>query len=569
MRVIGSLQNTKNMENQSANMKATEQMDLLLAFEKVVDLAKDSALNEEFYEKADAYLGYVSDKLDISKRASVMLCLLADKCDDDHIQFSDFIEYLKCRILTLMRYTAEMQELIDKEYVCQHKDCGLYFSFSFEAMEAFRHNHDLVSRDVSGLTESLLFEEFDDLFSKNRRNDMDHQVLRRKLEHLVRKNGDLNFVKVMRSYIDSEEDFLFPLFIRICTLFVKDHDDGITLNDVDDIYDEDNVLWRIQKNSLSRGNHRFFMSKFIENTYDNGFVNREAFKITDEAKDKLFAGMNLPSLKDKRLGKGMISYKDIKPKSLFYNSKEKQQVEELSTLLKEENFEKIQGRLKENNFRQGFACLFYGAPGTGKTETVLQIARLTGRDLIQINVSDIKSMWVGESEKNIKGVFEAYKKKVSGGGKAPILLFNEADAIIGKRKVGAEESGDRMENSVQNIILQEMEQLDGILIATTNLAENMDKAFERRFLYKVKFERPDFVSRSKIWCSMIPQLSGSDSKILAQEYDFSGGEIENVARHLTVQTILHGKAKDMLGDLRGYCDSERLSSGKTKRKVGF
>lgn len=557
------------MENQTINNSSMEQMDLLLAFERIVDLAKDSSLDDEFYQKADVYLGYVSDKLGVSKRASTILALLADKCDDDRIQFSDFTEYLKCRILTLLRYTQEIQQLVNKKYICQHKDNGLYFSFSFDAMEAFRHNQDLVPRDVSGLTETLLFDEFEDLFDKSRRTDMDSQVVRRKLENLVRKNDSLPFVKMMHSYIDDEEDFVFPLFIRICTLFVKDHDDCITLNDVDDIYDEDSVLWRLQKNSLSRGNHRFFINKFIENTNVNGFVNREGFKITDEAKNKLFSGLNLPAEKDRTLRKDMISYKDIQPKSLFYNAKEKLQVEELTSLLEEENFKKIQERLKETNFRCGFACLFYGAPGTGKTETVLQIARLTGRDLIQVNVSDIKSMWVGESEKNIKGIFEAYKKKVSGGGKAPILLFNEADAIIGKRKVGAEESVERMENSIQNIILQEIEQLDGILIATTNLAENMDKAFERRFLYKIKFERPDLVSRSKIWKSMIPQLSVSESKSLASEYDFSGGEIENVARHLTAQTILHGKAKDVLGKLREYCDSERLSCGTTKRKVGF
>lgn len=91
-------------------------------------------------------------------------------------------------------------------------------------------------------------------------------------------------------------------------------------------------------------------------------------------------------------------------------------------------------------------------------------------------------MWVGESEKNIKGIFDDYKQKVKQSVKAPILLFNEADAIIGKRQVGAERAVEKMENSIQNIILQEIEQLDGILIATTNLAENMDKAFERHFL---------------------------------------------------------------------------------------
>ena len=100
-------------------------------------------------------------------------------------------------------------------------------------------------------------------------------------------------------------------------------------------------------------------------------------------------------------------------------------------------------------------------------ETVLQIARKTGRDLIQVNISDIKSMWVGESEKNIKGIFDDYRKMVKQSAKTPILLFNEADAIIGKRMVGAEKAVDKLENNIQNIILQEIEQLDGILLTLT------------------------------------------------------------------------------------------------------
>lgn len=124
------------------------------------------------------------------------------------------------------------------------------------------------------------------------------------------------------------------------------------------------------------------------------------------------------------------------------------------------------------------------------------------------------------------------KKKVKQLAKAPILLFNEADAIIGKRQVGAERAVEKMENSIQNIILQEIEQLDGILIATTNLAENMDKAFERRFLYKIQFEKPDLNCRTQIWQAMIPPLNDADASYLAGKYDFSGGEIENIARLL-------------------------------------
>jgi SpoVK/Ycf46/Vps4 family AAA+-type ATPase len=125
-----------------------------------------------------------------------------------------------------------------------------------------------------------------------------------------------------------------------------------------------------------------------------------------------------------------------------------------------------------------------------------------------------------------------------------------------------------MENSIQNIILQEMENLDGILIATTNLAQNMDKAFERRFLYKIKFEKPTIEARMNMWHEMIPALREEDSRALASKYDFSGGQIENIARHYTIGNILHGCSDDIVKELSAYCDSERLES-KERRKIGF
>jgi SpoVK/Ycf46/Vps4 family AAA+-type ATPase len=125
-----------------------------------------------------------------------------------------------------------------------------------------------------------------------------------------------------------------------------------------------------------------------------------------------------------------------------------------------------------------------------------------------------------------------------------------------------------MENSIQNIILQEMENLDGILIATTNLAKNMDKAFERRFLYKIKFEKPTLEARMHIWHEMIPTLSDADIKILAEKYDFSGGQIENIARHNAINGILYGDKANSIDSLISYCDNERLET-KESRKIGF
>ena len=177
-------------------------------------------------------------------------------------------------------------------------------------------------------------------------------------------------------------------------------------------------------------------------------------------------------------------------------------------------------------------------------------------------------MWVGESEKNIKALFDNYRNKVKECKLTPILLFNEADAIIGKRQEGAERAVDKMENSIQNIILQEMETLDGILIATTNLAQNMDKAFERRFLYKIKFTKPTIEARMSIWHEMIPALSEADTHALAAKYDFSGGQIENIARHYAIDNILHGSSSNVLETLSIHCDNERLEK-KEQRKIGF
>ena len=149
----------------------------------------------------------------------------------------------------------------------------------------------------------------------------------------------------------------------------------------------------------------------------------------------------------------------------------------------------------------------------------------------------------------------------------PILFFNEADAIINKRTENVERSVDKMDNAMQNIILQEIEDLEGILIATTNLTANLDKAFERRFIFKVEFCKPDTEVKTKIWSSMLNDISIDDARQLASRFDFSGGQIENIARKRTVDYILTGKIAS-LDEIEGYCRAELLN-GKERRHIGF
>lgn len=168
----------------------------------------------------------------------------------------------------------------------------------------------------------------------------------------------------------------------------------------------------------------------------------------------------------------------------------------------------------------------------------------------------------------VKSLFDRYRNICKNAALAPILLFNEADAVLGVRMEGAARAVDKMENSIQNIILQEMESLDGIMIATTNLTTNLDKVFERRFLYKIRFDKPTVEARAAIWQTMLKGLTDADAKTLAGQFDLSGGEIENIARKHSVNAILSGSDAIDINELIKNCTQERLNNSSLPR-IGF
>lgn len=298
----------------------------------------------------------------------------------------------------------------------------------------------------------------------------------------------------------------------------------------------------------------------------DGMLVKDHFKIEDSIKEEILADCG--GLHEGTPMSGLLKFDSLEEKPLFYDRQVKESLTTLNNLLTENRYAEVRKALEDKGMRSGFTCLFYGSPGTGKTESVYQLAKKTGRDIIMADVSKLKSMWVGESEKNLKRLFASYKKLVESSSITPILLFNEADAIFGIRKSGAEGAIDKMENSLQNIILQEMEDLKGILIATTNLTENLDKAFERRFLYKVKFSNPSVAVKCQIWNAMMPELPEADAYYLAEKFDFSGGQIENVVRKKTIQTILTGKEPEM-ETLMTFCCEEMMGAKNQQRKIGF
>ena len=556
----------------AVEVKKNERLTLLGAIEQIVELSEDSNLSDDFYAKAKRYVNYVSRKLGVSKVQAVMMSLFVDNCNDYRIELRQLASHLGCRTVRIIKYGAEIDDLVRRKMLCCRRDRdSVSYRVPPEVVEAFKRNEAFVAAEPKNLTCDELFGVLEDLFDSREREELSYDDLVYELITLFNNNSNLEFVRQLRRYgmlRDGDITTVGLLFICMANIFVNNDDDNIVPHQFGDVFRVKSTARRL-KNELSHGENELQEKGLVEFANDDGFADRNAYRLTAKAKQEVLAELNI-NLAKAISSKELIRHGDIAEKRLFYNERESQQVSQLAELLDEKRYAEVCGRLKAAGMRTGFACLFYGAPGTGKTETALLLARQTGRDIMQVNFAEMKSCWVGESEKNVKALFDRYRALAADAAKAPILLFNEADALIGKRQEGAERAVEKMENTIQNIILQEMERLDGILIATTNLTQNMDKAFERRFLYKIEFGKPCAEAKRAIWQAMMPGLGDADAKGLAESYDFSGGQIENIARKHTISTILYGEAKAGLGSIKELCDDELIAKRETqKRKIGF
>ncbi len=200
----------------------------------------------------------------------------------------------------------------------------------------------------------------------------------------------------------------------------------------------------------------------------------------------------------------------------------------------------------------GAKALFFGRSGTGKTMAAECIARKLGLDLFKVDLSSVVSKWVGETEKNLSAIFDRAQEAQA------VLLFDEADALFGSR-TSTQSAVDRYANLETNYLLQRIEEYDGIAILSSNLKQNIDEAFTRRFHFIVEFPLPDRPAREEIWRRAFPGdaplHADVDFPFLADRFKFTGGNIKNSVLRaaflaasggnvITMAHILHGVLRE-------------------------
>jgi len=546
------------------NVKDAAQLTQIQLIDEIISKMEEKKMSEESINAAKPYFAELAKRNSLSEDAAMLLAAFFNDFADSHIWIKDIADFYNCNQVKILTKWAAIEELVSRRFLIQYKKGNgeLYYAVPNEVVAAMREDklyspiadaNLTIDQWLTALSKLLNARDHDDIPYINFVEDL--QVLIDSNKHLV----------IARELATIKDEYDLIIFTGIMDLFIKNNDNHVIREDIEDLL-ESHWQMRSQARLLERGIHPLQQAGLIEHSDSNGQVELDAWKLTDAAKERFLSEVDCstPMVEDKNIQKA----DSITEKPLFFNASVSKQMAQLESLLQEDRFAAVQENLAKHGMRRGFACIFYGAPGTGKTESVLQLARKTGRGIMIVDVPNLRDKFVGETEKNTKAIFDKYRKACKNSKLLPILLFNEADAVLCKRNEGAATAVDKMENAMQNIILQEMENLEGIMIATTNLTNNLDKAFERRFLYKIEFPKPTPNESKHIWHAMLPEISETEAFELAKQYSFSGGQIENIARKQLVNAVLTGEDKVSMEEIQEACKTE-LFNNNTTRRIGF
>ena len=581
---MNNIENVEFMTCKENELPSTSNYTLPGALHRIMVVSTASNLKRNLYNsecQADGELEYVTSRLGVSEDVAILFSILCEKGAWRRVSLYDIGQHLGCGILEMLLHKPSIALLVECGLVVE-ESLNRYF-VPDEVLSAISRN-ELWSDEVRAYaSDGELYHDMYEHFVLAAGNHISKITMYKRVHRLIEANAHLRFVKaVVRYSALLDEDELMFLLSLSCIWLVKGNLCMPFKNAASVL--KDNVSANKALANLLNGSSPLLTEGIIKPHKADSFATKQGFSLTTETRRQLKPESELdedplaylmksadlfdPPQKAPEEFSQLLFPDKITKRPLFYNETTAHQIEELATLLNEKKMRNVLRRLKRSNLRCGFACLFHGGPGTGKTETVLQLARRTGRAVFRVEVSELRTKWHGESEKLVKGVFDEYRQAAAKAELAPIMLFNEADAIFSRRSETPEQASDKCENAIQNIILQEMETLDGILIATTNLATNLDKAFERRFLYKVEFETPDSNTRAKIWRSLMPSLDSGKARTLAEQFpNLAGGHIENIARKATISRVIHGRGTGWDG-LTELCRHELLDSQKN-RVIGF
>lgn len=540
-----------------------EDMTILDALAILNEESQGRQIDDAFREENAAALQKIKDNFPVD---DMQACMMAVILEEEECNTKEIAEHFSLSNIQLMKEIGRLREMVFQGILAS-RGKNVFRPTSF-FLKAAMENQPMERPKMDNLTYEEFFKRLALIFKQqsNSRVEEEVNIMYQAIDQLIDLNPQLQLARQVAQYELEDREKAILLFA--CTEGSFFNNWYVNCHELEELWRCQPFTFQICMQKLQSGESDLILLDLIGPTFMQGMANFNVITLTPKAKKELLSDTGLNFEEDKeRFSRWLTSYQNIDRKELYYNPVETASVYTLTQLLQPERFKDIRQRMKDHGLNSSFCILFYGDPGTGKTETALQLARTTGRDIYQINANDFQDKFVGESERKIKEIFRLYNEMAEKLDVEPIFLLNECDAVLGKRRE-VRNSVDQHDVNISNIILQEMEKINGIILATTNLTKNLDPAMDRRFLYKVKFTKPSLNVKKKIWMSMLPGLKEEDAAQLAADYDFSPGQIMNCCRKHVVQNVLFNSPLDY-EHMKTYCSSEVLERGQTRNKIGF
>jgi hypothetical protein len=555
-------------------MKAKANSTLIEAINIVFKESKGQKLSPENISKLKPSLRIIAKYLNATQEQALFFSLIVvDSYSGDTVNINEICRHLDVNTTTVIQYFDAFEKLEDKGFIVS-KPKRMESSEIISNKEYIAHHevanailkHEecpkIQKKKIVNLIDA--FGEIYSLTEKLERDDISRGEFKRAMAKSSKELERFDFINKMK-VVGLDDDELAILVYVIWNVLSGTNGvdiDRLTKSMFGSPSERMNIYQELKKGENDLTKHDLL--EIVPSRFINEIELMPTHHLASMLKDQ---GINMEIHKTKR--SNIIDPFSIGKKNLFYNPSESQQISAVRSMLEDNNYQALMERLNSKNLPTSMNILLYGAPGTGKTESVLQLARISGREIMKVEISQTKSMWFGESEKIIKKVFTDYAEYSKRSKITPILLFNEADAILGNRaELSGASAARQTENTIQNILLEELENFKGIFFATTNFATNLDKAFERRFLFKVEFKKPSVEARTMIWMNKLSFLNESDARILAEQFELSGGQIENIVRKSEIDFILNGESVQM-EQLIIFCQEEQIVKSGSRNTIGF
>lgn len=551
-------------ENKQINHKQTIES-LNLIFEN----SKNSKLDFSGKGNIDSAIKYVADLFNITQIQSCFFTIIFNfQLDDTEIGFDRLLKFLALDVTDYFDLQGDIQELLDKGYLKYKREKRLNNLYN----STFTINDKIIDAIFNGSSISDALNEPDldinqlcgyisRVIRTSSLNNCKIDEITEKVERIEKKNSNLEAIIQLKTILKIEDrTLLYDLVNELITSSNCTFDLLPSLIQLFGRVDGQTILRSFINNETNL--QKLGLVEVTGSTY----IQDATITITDKTKE-IFFGKHAGLYSTRITNKNIIKYESIFTKELFFDEGVKRELILLEQGLQDDNFIELRDTLKSKGFlNNGVTAILYGVSGGGKTSGVYQIARKTKRDILQLDLSEVRSMYYGESEKQVKEIFNSYKELCNVSERTPILLMNECDAVLGRRLEG-NSTTDTTETTLVNLFLEFFENNTGIIIATTNLIDNVDPSFMRRFLFKVKFSTPTPNVVKQIIKNKLDFLKENELDTISNRYRLTGGEIDNIVTKITLNKVLT-KSNPTLSEIMEYCEQEKVGDYKTT-KLGF